>query len=196
MNKLCAAAAVAIAAAAIGAAAAGTPDGRFAVTEPGRASCEAYLKARTDRSPAFGLYLGFIQGYVTAANRYEPDTFDLAPWQTPQAFALILANHCQSAPKERLAAVAQKLVVTMRPTRLAEFSDLVLVGEGKSRRPVYKAVLSQTQNALLKKGLYQGPVDGRYSPPLKVALQEFQRSAKLQPTGLPDTATLWLLLRP
>lgn len=179
-----------------GAAAAGTTDGKFAVEGIGRANCEALLKARADKAPAYAGYIGYIEGYLTAANRYEPDTFDLTPWQNSQAFALILTGHCTKNPKDTLVAVAQKIVVTMRPRRLTQYSDLVLVGDDKTRRRVYKSVLVDAQSALSKKGLYTGPSDGRYSPRVKQAFEAFQKTNNLQPTGVPDTATLWLLLNP
>src|SRR3546814_21201959 len=77
------------------AARAGTQSGVFAVEEAGRALCPVFVKARAEKSEAYARYVGFIEGYLTAANRYEPNTFELTPWHNANAFALILSKHCQ-----------------------------------------------------------------------------------------------------
>src|SRR3546814_13851448 len=72
------------------AARAGTQSGVGAVEDAGRALCPVFVKARAEKSEAYARYVGFIEGYLTAANRYEPNTFDLTPWHNANAFALIL----------------------------------------------------------------------------------------------------------
>ncbi|PWG02122.1 peptidoglycan-binding domain-containing protein [Sphingosinicella humi] len=180
------------------AARAGTQDGVFAVEEAGRALCPAFVKARAEKSEAYARYVGFIEGYLTAANRYEPNTFDLTPWHNANAFALILYKHCQKEKnaKDALAMVAQKLVLAMKPFRLADFSKMVEVGAGADNALLYETVLKRAQTELSRKGLYHGEVDGKFSAETKAALTEFQRLAKLQPNGIPDAATLWVLLNP
>jgi hypothetical protein len=180
------------------AASAGGKSGRFAVEDMGQAKCSAFLKARTEKSPAYHSYVGFIEGYVTAANRYEPNTFDLTPWHNAEAFGLILAKNC-ATPGNRdasLAMVAQELVAAMRPLRLADYSDKIAIREGGSRAEVYQTILKRAQLELTRKGLFHGTPDGTFSPDTKLALQEFQKTAKLDPTGVPDAATLWVLLNP
>jgi hypothetical protein len=44
--------------------------------------------------------------------------------------------------------------------------------------------------------LYRGKLDGADSPEFRTALTHFQQLARLDPNGLPDTATLWVLLNP
>src|SRR5690606_16506020 len=80
-----------------------TKDHQFALEESGRATCAMYARARAGSPQATARYIGFIEGYLTAANRYEPNTFDLTPWHTPEAFALILDEHCAKNPDEALA---------------------------------------------------------------------------------------------
>lgn len=177
---------------------AGTRDGMFAVEEAGRARCAAFVAARTAKSPAYARYVGFIEGFLTAANRYEANTFDLTPWHNADAFALIIDQHCQKAKSKQdsLALVAQKLVIAMLPYRLAEFSKMVEVSDGSGNTKLYETVLKRAQGELSRKGLYRGEVNGQYSPETKAALQQFQRLAKLDPSGIPDPATLWVLLNP
>jgi hypothetical protein len=173
-----------------------TKDHQFALEESGRATCAMYTHAREGSPQATARYIGFIEGYLTAANRYEPNTFDLTPWHTPEAFALILDEHCAKNPTEALAMVAQQIVVAMMPLRLADKSDLVAIGEGSQQTIVYQRIIWRAQDELTRRGLYRGKRDGADSPEFRTALTHFQQLARLDPSGLPDTATLWVLLNP
>lgn len=175
---------------------AGTPDGRFAVERSGRVTCSQLTTARKAKSPAYSQMMGFVDGYLTAANRYEPNTFDLAPWQSTATFSVILQSHCAKNPNDNLASAVQKLVIALKPLRLTQHSNMVDVKDGSANLSIYESVLRQAQDALTKKGLYKGAANGRFSPELKLALQNFQRSNKLTPSGVPDSATLWVLLNP
>jgi peptidoglycan hydrolase-like protein with peptidoglycan-binding domain len=55
-------------------------------------------------------------------------------------------------------------------------------------------VLRRVQQKLAAAGFYRGPIDGNYDASTQKAMQAFQTSVKLQPTGFPDQATLWRLL--
>jgi hypothetical protein len=173
-----------------------TKDHQFALEESGRATCAMYTRARSGSPQATARYIGFIEGYLTAANRYEPNTFDLTPWHTPEAFALILDEHCAKNPDEALAMVAQQIVVAMMPLRLADKSDLVAIGEGSHQTTVYQRIIWRAQDELARRGLYRGKLDGSDSPEFRSALTHFQQLARLDPSGLPDVATLWVLLNP
>lgn len=170
---------------------------QFAVEGSGRLACSDFIRARSDRgSGEYQRMIGFTEGYLTGANRYEPSTFDLTPWHNAAALDLILESHCSKNPKDALVSVAQRMVTGFRPIRVAQFSELLEVGDGENRAYVYEAILRRAQAALQMRGLYSGPEDGRYTPELRKALLEFQRTSELSPTGVPDPATLWTLLNP
>lgn len=173
-----------------------TKDRQFALEESGRATCAMYTRAREGNPQQTARYIGFIEGYMTAANRYEPNTFDLTPWHTPEAFALILDQHCQKNPNDPLGMVAQQMVVAMMPFRLADKSELVAIGEGNRQTQVYQRIIWRAQDELARRGLYRGKIDGADSPELRSALTRFQELARLEPSGVPDVATLWVLLNP
>lgn len=177
-------------------AAAATQDGRFAVEGPGQAMCSRILQAKDRNTEEYARYIGFIEGYLSAANRYEPNTFDLTPWHTSQALSLIMVKHCESHPNDLLGVVVQQLVVAMMPLRLASYSSMERIEDGPNRAEVYEQIVKRSQEALARRGLYAGPADGRFSPAMRDALIEFQKTAQLDPTGVPDTATLWTLLNP
>ncbi|WP_298307792.1 peptidoglycan-binding domain-containing protein [uncultured Erythrobacter sp.] len=173
-----------------------TADRQFAVEGAGRASCAAYSDARENNPQRAARYLGFIEGYLTAANRYEPNTFDLAPWHTAEAFALILDQHCKQSREDGLAMVAQRLVVSMMPHRLASESELVELRQGEKSVLVYDKIIRRAQNQLARRGLFAGERDGKDSPEFREALSRFQQLARLDQSGIPDVATLWVLLHP
>lgn len=170
---------------------------QFAVEGSGRLNCGSFMTARADKGSAeYQRLIGFVEGYLSAANRYEPNTFDLSPWHNAAAFDLILGKHCTEHPDDLIISVVQMMVGALRPMRVAEFSPLVEVGAGENRAFVYQAILKRAQAALSERGLYGGPEDGVFSPQMRDALVAFQRSANLYETGVPDPATLWTLLNP
>lgn len=175
---------------------AATPDGVFALEDSGRMPCPDFLEAVRSKSEVLHRAIGFVEGYVSAANRYEANTFDLAPWHTPQAFSLILEKHCQKQPSDNLGMAAQRLVVALQPLRLAAPSKLIEVGSGTTRTFLYEAILKRAQSQLTRRGFYNGAAIGQFDDATKRAFAAFQTSTKLEPTGIPDPGTLWMLLNP
>ncbi len=170
---------------------------QFAVEGSGRLDCATFIAARADKGSAeYQRLIGFVEGYLSAANRYEPNTFDLSPWHNAAAFDLILEKHCSENPDDIIVSAVQKMVGAFRPVRVAEFSPLVEVGAGENRAFVYQTILKRAQSALSARGLYRGQEDGVFSPQMRDALIAFQRGANLYETGVPDPATLWTLLNP
>jgi len=170
---------------------------QFAVEGAGRLECAAYMEARKDKGSAeFQRLMGFVEGYLSAANRYEPNTFDLSPWHNAMAFDIIIENFCKDHGKVTLVSVVQQMVIGFRTIRIAKFSPMIEVGEGKYRAVVYEAVLRRSQQALKIHGFYTGGEDGRFSKQLSDSFSRFQKSKGLEATGVPDPATLWMLLNP
>lgn len=189
--------AVGLAIASAGTAHAETESMQFAVEGAGRLDCATFTEARKDKGSAeYQRFIGFVEGYLSAANRYEPNTFDLSPWHNAAAFDLILEKHCSENPQDMMVSVVQKMVTALRPVRVAKFSKMVEVGSGENRAFVYETILRRAQAALRSRGLYNGEENGVYSEPMRTALLAFQKSADLYETGVPDPATLWTLLNP
>ena len=170
---------------------------QFAVEGAGRINCKQFTVAYQNQESAdYQRIIGFTEGYLTAANRYEPNTFDLSPWHNSVAFGLILDKHCKAHPEDTLVSTLQRMVTSFLPIRLAKFSQLVEVGDDKYKTIVYDAILRRAQSVLKMRGLYQGEEDGTFTPALREAFKRFQEQNGLTPTGIPDPATLWTLLNP
>lgn len=170
--------------------------GKFAVKDVGRTTCASFSAVRKTDGPRYQQLIGFAEGYLTAANRYEPNTFDLAPWHTVSGIGVILDGYCRTNGAVHFIAALEKMVVAMQPIRLADYSPSIdIVGSGHHVR-VYQTILKRAQGVLHRQGLYAGAEDGLDSPRLREAIKTFQQREKLDPTGLPDPATLWKLLSP
>lgn len=175
---------------------ASTSQGVFAVEESGRMPCPAFIAARAAKNANYDRAIGFVEGYLSAANRYEPNTFDLSPWQNAAAFGMILEAHCKKQGSDTLGMAIQRLVGALQPLRLAEPSKLIEVGDGQHKVILYEMILKRAQSALAQRGIYRGTATGLYDQPTKLAFASFQKSVSLDQTGLPDPATLWMLLNP
>ena len=171
-------------------------EGRFAIEGVGIQTCRQFLEARAARSETYERFSGWVEGYLTAANRYELEAYDITPWETTEVLAIILETHCREAPDERFFRVVQVLSDTLRQTRLQVNSPTIYAEVGGRSFIVYQEVLRSAQIELAKRGLYGDTADGLYGPSTLQAIKAFQQSEGLETTGLPDSLTLWRLLRP
>jgi hypothetical protein len=145
---------------------------------------------------AYARMIGWVEGYMTAANRYVGDTFDLAPWQTPELYGIIIGQHCEKNPDDRLYNVVEKIVVSLAPDRLKQPSDMVSLSVKGRGMLMYTEIIRRAQDALKKQKLYQGEVNGRWDQATQLGFANYQAAVGLQDTGLPDPITLWLLFSP
>jgi hypothetical protein len=187
-------AAVAVALAATPARAA-DDEGAFAMKGAGVETCSAYLAAR-ERSPgAHAMFLGWLDGYLTAVNELTPGVFDAAFWRERGLLAALLEVNCRGEPEQRFGVVVRAMVKELTRSPLEEKSDLIEARIGERGVPLYRATLKKVEEALAARGINPGEVDGRWDDAARQGVLEFQRSQdELTPTGLPDQATLTKLL--
>lgn len=175
---------------------AATADGHFAAKGAGRARCADFVDAKAGNTPEHLEFVSFIEGYITAANRYEAETFDIAPWHTTGIISVIVDNYCRTNRDESIATLANKIAAALKPLRLSAESRMVEFGEGAQRIWVYEEVVRRAQIELKRRGLFAGEANGRPGPETAAAMQKFQTTRQLPATGIPDAATLWFLLNP
>ncbi len=169
-------------------------DGRFAIKGAGTASCERYLEERSRRSEPYYLIAGWLNGYLTAANQYSDETYDLAAWQNSKLLNALLETHCKANPKQKIHVAVRAMVERLRTERLREMSMLVEARAGKERIRLYQETLRRIQTKLANLGFYTGKADGRFGPGTRKALEAFQAAHNLKITGLPDQTTIYSLL--
>lgn len=180
----------------VGSAAAADLNGQFAMKGVAVLSCSQFIDARAAGGEPAGHFRNWLDGYLTAANRYEPQTYDAAPWGTSEVLAVVIENHCRQNLEESFALAVQRLVLTMREDRLETASPLQSVTEGGRTILIYEEVLRRVQQRLAERGLYTGQPDGAYGPRTEQAIATFQISEGLDGTGLPDPLTVWKLMKP
>ena len=170
-------------------------NGKFAVRDAGRATCERYVAARSERAALYGMFLGWIAGFVTAYNSLAEDTLDLAPWQTTELLAGFLDNHCKKNPQISFALAVNTLVNSLKATRLQGGPEKVEAKSGGRSITVYRAIMRRAQQRLAERGFYEGAIDGLYGKGSRDAFEAFQSGKGIAVTGLPDQETLFHLFR-
>ncbi len=169
-------------------------DGRFAIKGAGTASCERYLEERSKRSEPYYLIAGWLNGYITAANQYADETYDLAAWQNSKLLNALLETHCKTNPKQQIHLAVRAMIEGLRAERLRKMSMLVKAKSGEEEILLYQETLRRIQTKLANLGLYKGGADGQFGPGTRKALEAFQTKHKLKVTGLPDQTTIYMLL--
>ena len=164
--------------------------GRSAVRGVGRFTCERFLEARDEKGREFLMAGGFVDGYLTAVNQYNPDVFAIAPWQSTGLLVDWLAAHCAKAPETPFVRAVSAMARSLGPLRLKEFSEVIEARVGENSIIVYQETMRQVQERLTELGHYTGTVDGLFGPATQDALEKYQAANNLTPTGLPDQVTL------
>ncbi len=169
--------------------------GKFAVRNAGMVSCKVFTteSERQKKSKTYAMYVGWIDGYISAANQFTNNTFDLVPWGNTPFYALLIAKHCEKFPNELFYVAVNKFIGSQVKTRLTKESFFITLKSGKNVTQVYKDVLKVVQQILKTEKYYVGAIDGAYGPGTKAAFEKYQKANKLAVTGLPDQLTLYRL---
>lgn len=166
-----------------------------AVESLGVRPCGELIKAQeTDETlyAAFGVWIG---GYLTAANAYEADTFDLTPWQPVELAAAQITVACKQQETATVAAVMASYVQYLKAGRLTESSNLIRLRAGDKAMFIYSVVLDDIRARLEANGATITDPEGTYGNTFGRAVLTYQRANQLPQTGLPDTRTLTQLFR-
>ena len=169
--------------------------GQFAIRNAGMASCQNFLDEKNKQSSKFNLYIGWIDGYLSAANQFTPSTFDLIPWGNTLFLATLLENHCKNSPDERFYLAINKLAAAMMPQRIKKQSKLIETSHKGKKSFIYQETLARIQEHLKEKKLYGGSVDGSWGPQTRKAIEKFQKQNNIAVTGLPDQITMYLVFQ-
>lgn len=170
-------------------------EGRFAVKGAGAARCEDFLAAREGRGKRYFMYAGWVEGYLSAANLYERESFDLAPWQNTEVLVTLLARVCRQAPEESVHTALGGMMQLLYPTRLQRRSPLLALETDGQGVALYAEVLQRVRTRLAKDGyLDAGAADAASPSALDAATAEalarYQQARAIPVTRLPDMLTL------
>lgn len=170
-------------------------NGQFAMKGAGFLTCQIFSAEREKRSEVYYLIAGWVEGFVTAHNRYVPDTFDITSFESTEMLLTVMENHCKDHPEDRLFPVINSMLIQLQSDRVKSESERVTVTSGERKTQLYVETVRRMQDNLKKRGLYKGAVDGKFTSATEAALMAFQSDAKLENTGFPDQVTLWKLFR-
>jgi hypothetical protein len=172
--------------------------GHYAVKGAGTASCGQFLEARRQRTPQYFLFGGWMEGFLSAANLYEPGTFDIVAWQNTDLLATFVAKVCETGPDMPFHLAVARTMNNLLPGKLDRRSAVVGFDGGEGRAvAIYADVVLRLKSALREQGYFDGDDGADDSPALRDALRAFQVDRQLPPTGLPDQVTLvYLFMRP
>ena len=168
--------------------------GKFSIRGAGLLSCKAYLEERAARSDLYFLIGGWLDGYITARNQFQPSTYDVTTFESSELLLLIMENHCKGHPQDGLFAVVNSLLGKIHAERLQQGAPFVNIRVGTRRTSLYEPTVARIQKALEAKGLLSDPATGEFDEPTRKALAAFQSSIGYESSGFPDQATLWKLL--
>ncbi|MBL4721630.1 MAG: peptidoglycan-binding protein [Alphaproteobacteria bacterium] len=167
---------------------------QYKIEGVGVLTCQQYLEARKKQSPIYFRMGGWLNGYLTATQRFLPKTYALAAWQSTDLLLASIAAKCTENDKLQFHNVAQLLIGFMHADRLQVNSPLIRVTRGDKKLSVFKSVMVRVQNRLSEGGFYGGEANGEYTKEIAEALMSYQGSKSLPTTGLPDQPTLGSLL--
>ena len=170
-------------------------NGKFAMKGAGFLPCQIFVKARESRSNTYYMIGGWVEGYVSAHNRYAKDTYDIFSFESLELMLNVIQNHCRTNPDDRLHAVVNSIVISLQPDRLRRESPRVRIADGMRNIALRRETIRRVQSSLSDRGLYKGEADGRFTDETKSALLAFQSDLEFETTGFPDQTTLWRLFR-
>lgn len=168
---------------------AGDAEGRYAIKGVGLVPCSAFIQSLQQQQQEAGLFLSWLSGYLTGANVFAENTYDMVSWQDEGVLANALASTCSQMPDQPVGVAASQLLPLLAQTRIptAEKPEEIVVGE--QRRLLYPSVVRALQQGLKDKGQTL-TVDGDFGPGTQTAIRAFQKSAGIPETGFPDAVTM------
>ncbi len=168
-------------------------DGRFAVRNAGMITCAKFVEEKNKRSTQYNIYVGWIDGFLSAANQFTKQTFDLVPWGNTAFLTTLLENHCKKNNEQLFYVAVNKLAASMMEQRLPVYSEHIKIEYNGKTTYVYQVILKKLQEVLKKEKFYKGKPDGLYGKGTRKAIEKFQKSNNLAVTGLPDQLTLYVV---
>ncbi|MBL26200.1 MAG: hypothetical protein CMM50_01430 [Rhodospirillaceae bacterium] len=176
-------------------AAAADGDGNFAIDGAGTVTCDRFIEAYDGKTRDYYVYAGWVDGYVTATNQQQDETYDLTPWQTTEFLLDLVAQYCRANPKQKFIYGVTELLRYLYQGRLQELSEIAQIQHGSKGAYFYRATIQSVQEALAERSLFEGEADGVFDEEVAKSLARFQGLSGLPETGWLDQRTLFALTK-
>lgn len=171
--------------------AAADKDGRFAVDGIGARACSDYTKAVDDKNRDLLIaFASWTSGFVSAANVYGTETFDLTPWQTPELIQAKLDKFCRAFSQEPYVQALGKLISTLQPQRMTASEGGIPARVGGQSILVYPEVLRRIRAEMGKEGIKVTTPEDAFDDAFADGLRAYQKAKGIPPSGLPDLPTM------
>ncbi len=164
----------------------------FAIKGAGIAKCSKFIEFHQKKDDIYLVFGGWLEGYLTAINQQQANTFDLAPWQSTQLMLIAAEALCKQKPDMTFQSAVQILIAELMPQKVTQGGKFISIDKYVYQEEVVKRI----KNALKSRNLYSGNVnDVQYDEKLKIAVKKFQKNIQQPQTGLPDQGTLYELFK-
>lgn len=172
-----------------------TPTLQGAIEGLGQRPCSELVAARQDSPEQYRSFAIWMSGFISAANGYQADTYDLTPWQPLEMSIAQVHNFCQANPERALAQAIVTYLNFLRDERIKEPSQPISARNGANAVFIYPEILAQVHTKLQVAKLLPAEHGGDFDAAFGEAIMTYQRVNGLKQNGLPDTATLIHLFR-
>ncbi len=179
----------------ISAAYAGDVNGRYAIRGAGLLSCKTFIEERSKQSPAYMMIGGWMDGYITAYNQLQDNTFDVTSYETTELLSVVINRHCVNNLNDILAPVLNSLLTRLHANRIKTASPYITINVGKYNGSLYVQTIKEIQRRLTQKGLYKKTANGLWNDETQTAISNYQKQHGFDVTGYPDQKTIWHLFR-
>lgn len=170
--------------------------GKFAIKGVGNVSCKSFnALIENENSYEKFMFVGWMNGYITAHNQHLSDNFDVVSWETSETLAGYLVAHCHKNPQLSYFQAVTQLVNELYKDRIKEFVPDKNSLQKNSVEQVYIVVVQRVQQKLTQLGYYSGKIDGLFSPECVAAITKFKQKNNLVSDKLLDQKTLFVLLK-
>lgn len=171
-------------------------NGQYAIKGVGNVSCQQFNQLlQNPNEPQRYLFIGWLNGYITANNYHLPDTFDLVAWENSETLTSYLVAHCQKYPSISFFQATTQLTAQLFETRI----DKLMSADGNLDKTLsmqlYYQVRVMLQQRLKNQGYYHGTVDGDIDAETVAALVAYKRTKGLPETKSVDQKTIFSLIR-
>ncbi len=164
---------------------------KFAAKGAGRKVCSSFLQSAENKGNDYLLFGGWLEGYLTSYNQFQPNNYDISPWQTTELLLILLQRHCKSNPDIKYLDAVNSLIKSFFPIRLPTESQLVKIEVNGNTSYYYQEILQRAKDRLKVLGYYHGDVDGtKYDSKDVAVFSQYQEKHGMTVTGIPDQYTL------
>ena len=165
-------------------------DGKFAVKGAGKHDCSSFIKAAQIKNTDYYLYGGWVEGFISSYNQFQPNSFDITPWQTTELILALLESHCRDNPKTKFLTATNSLIKTVFPIRLKNESNYVKIQVNESQMYFYQEIIKRSKKRLEKLGFLKNASYNSFTKEDAIAFENYQKTIGLDVTGVPDQKTL------